>query len=160
MSYLRRSVVKCLCGKNLPVWHPRRFCSTHRLRGKWGNRFWRSEINTRVGAVTKSAVVCRTCETSLRRLLIRFRRFSSIRSTAKAVRRVTWNCPTSSRSIRLLIPQRTTSRSMRTSENWCAGSIRPTEYVLLHIRRERRHVRFGNALELPNKYIPISAPNY
>jgi tripeptidyl-peptidase-2 len=34
------------------------------------------------------------------------------------------------------------------------------EYVLLHIRRERRQGRYGNALELLNKYIPTSSPNY
>jgi len=34
------------------------------------------------------------------------------------------------------------------------------EYVLLHIRRERRQERYGNALQLLNKYIPTSEPNY
>ncbi|MBT6154691.1 MAG: S8 family serine peptidase [Planctomycetaceae bacterium] len=34
------------------------------------------------------------------------------------------------------------------------------EYVLLHIRRERRQARYGNALQLLNKYIPSSEPNY
>ena len=34
------------------------------------------------------------------------------------------------------------------------------EYVLLHIRRERRKERYGNALQLLNKYIPTSESNY
>ncbi|MCH7990350.1 MAG: tripeptidyl peptidase II, partial [Planctomycetes bacterium] len=34
------------------------------------------------------------------------------------------------------------------------------KYFLLHVRRERRKGRYGNALKLLNKYIPTSAPNY
>jgi tripeptidyl-peptidase-2 len=34
------------------------------------------------------------------------------------------------------------------------------KYFLLHVRRERRKGRYGNALKLLNKYIPSSAPNY
>jgi len=34
------------------------------------------------------------------------------------------------------------------------------KYFLLHVRRERRKGRYGNALSLLNRYIPGSSPNY
>ena len=43
-------------------------------------------------------------------------------------------------------------------EQWVDTTER--DYVLLHVRRERRKQRYGNALRLLNKQIGESEPNY